>query len=197
MAEFYMFRIAHREGDIQFQWGRNLFQQYIVMAYIKVEDSRLNWIHNNHKTLRSESYQGLLDYTRRSVQGGDIRVGKIIVLPSSSRESPRFRYQKYMDGLAGMRVFGSYDLFVTLTCNPRWPEIADNLKPGQHHTDRVDLACRVIKVKLDFFIEYLIQAKPFGIIVYWTYVTEFQKRGLPHAHIVDRMNTVDAIDRNI
>ena len=39
--------------------------------------------------------------------------------------------------------------------------------------------------------------------MYWTYVIEFHKRGLPHAHIViklaegDRVNTVDAIDRNI
>ena len=156
MAEFYMFRIAHQEGDIQFQCGGKLFQQYIVMAYIKVEDSRLNWIHNNQRTLRSESYQGLQDYRRLSVRGGDMRVAKIIVLPSSFRESPHFRYQKYMDALAVMRVFGSYDLFVTLTCNPRWPEITDNLKPGQHHTHRVDLACRVFKAKLDFFIEYLI-----------------------------------------
>ena len=92
MAEFYMFRIAHREGDIQFQCGGKIFQQYIVMAYIKVEDSRLNWVQNNQRTLRSESYQGLQDYMRRSVRGGDMRVGKTIVLPSSFRESPRSRY---------------------------------------------------------------------------------------------------------
>ena len=102
-----------------------------------------------------------------------------------------------MDALAGMRVFVCYDLFVSLTCNPRWQKIAENLKHGQHHTDRV------FKAKMDFFIEYLIQAKPFGIIVYWTYVTEFQKMGLKHAHIVvkladaDRVDTVDAIYRNI
>ena len=39
--------------------------------------------------------------------------------------------------------------------------------------------------------------------MYWTYVIEFQKRGLKHSHIIvkladaDRVNTVDAIDRNI
>ena len=110
MAKFYMYCIAHRGGQIQFQCGGKLFQQYIVMAYIKVEDARLHCIMNHQRALCSESYSGFQDYVRRSVQTADMRVGKIVVLPSTSRESPRFRYQKYMDALAGMRGFGSYDL---------------------------------------------------------------------------------------
>ena len=160
MAEFYMYRLAHQEGQIQFGCGGKLFQQYIVMAYIKVEDGSLTGSRRIGGTY-VPSLTRVCKTMIRSVQAGDMRVGKIIVLPSMFRESPCFRYQKYMDSLAGMRVFGSYDLFVMFTCNPRWPEIADNLKRGQHHTDRVDLACRVVKAKLDFFIEDLLQAKPF------------------------------------
>ena len=68
--------------------------------------------------VRAVSYSGLQDYMRCSVQDANVRVEKIVMLPSTFREFPLFRYRKYMDALAGMRVFGTYDLFVTFTYNP-------------------------------------------------------------------------------
>lgn len=44
------------------------------------------------------------------------------------------------------------DLFVTMTCNPIWPEIKRHLKQtihGQPTTDRPDIVTRMFKVKLD------------------------------------------------
>ena len=40
------------------------------------------------------------------------------------------------------------DLFLTFTCNPKWPEIVANLLPGQTASDRPDLVARVFKLKL-------------------------------------------------
>ena len=38
---------------------------------------------------------------------------------------------RYQDAMAIVRTFGKPDLFVTMTCNPTWPEIAAALLPGQ------------------------------------------------------------------
>jgi len=35
-----------------------------------------------------------------------------------------------------------------MTCNPNWPEIKDNLLPGQEPKDHPDLVCQVFKPKL-------------------------------------------------
>ena len=52
------------------------------------------------------------------------------------------------DGLALAARFGCPTFFVTVTCNPDWPEITNCLRPGQAFHDRpVDVA-RVFKQKL-------------------------------------------------
>ncbi|CAG8604845.1 15387_t:CDS:2 [Racocetra fulgida] len=38
-----------------------LFQQFIVDAYVTIEQGRLNWISQNQKQIRAELYQGLQD----------------------------------------------------------------------------------------------------------------------------------------
>ena len=51
------------------------------------------------------------------------RVGKTIILPSSHIGGPRCRAQNYQDAMAICRWDGYPDLFLTFTCNPKWPEI--------------------------------------------------------------------------
>ena len=48
-------------------------------------------------------------------------VEKTILLPSSHKEGPRYRAQNYQDAMAICRWAGYQDLFMTLTCNPKWP----------------------------------------------------------------------------
>ena len=43
---------------------------------------------------------------------------------------------------------GKPDLFLTFTCNPKWPKITQNLLPGQTASDRPDLVARVFKMKV-------------------------------------------------
>lgn len=73
---------------------------------------------------------------------------------------------------------------ITVTCNPEWPEIVANLEPHQTATDRQDLCCRVFHVKLAKIMADLKGGKVFGEYDYHMYVIEFQKRGLPHSHIL-------------
>ena len=50
-------------------YGKRLFQQYVVDMYIKVETSRLDYIRNHQKQIRSDLYQGVVD----SLQAGENR----------------------------------------------------------------------------------------------------------------------------
>jgi hypothetical protein len=92
--------------------------------------------------------------------------------------------QLYHDAMAIVRNCGKPDLFITMTCNPRWPEIRDALLPNQTAQDRADIVARVFKLKLDAMCHDLFKSHVFGRVVGRVHVMEFQKRGLPHAHIL-------------
>jgi hypothetical protein len=87
-----------------------------------------------------------------------------------------------------------------MTCNPHWPEIERELKEGQKAQDRHDLVARVFKQKKDQLMKDLKTGDLLGEVVAHMHVIEFQKRGLPHAHILsilaegDRTLTPDLVD---
>ncbi|KAL4436594.1 hypothetical protein ABPG75_003733 [Micractinium tetrahymenae] len=128
-------------------------------------------------------------------------LGRAIILPSSHSGSPRQMQQLYQDAMAIVRKHGKPDLFITITCNPQWREIQEELLPGQAAVDRPDLVDRVFKLKLDFLLNLLTEQKILGKTIAKIFVVEFQKRGLPHAHILiilagkDKLRTPEDIDR--
>ncbi|XP_042226262.1 uncharacterized protein LOC121869140 [Homarus americanus] len=85
--------------------------------------------------------------------------------------------------MAFVRHYGRADYFITMTCNPHWPEIVDNLAPGQESHDRPDIVARVFKLKVKKFMEHM-KKGIFGTLQAWLYTIEYQKRGLPHAHFL-------------
>ena len=86
------------------------------------------------------------------------------------------------------------DLFVTFTTNPNWKEIQENLAPGQTYVDRPDLVARVFQLKLKHLMHVLTKGNWFGKTKCHFYVVEFQKRGLPHAHILIILEDYSKID---
>ncbi|KAG5539260.1 hypothetical protein RHGRI_019723 [Rhododendron griersonianum] len=71
-----------------------------------------------------------------------------------------------------------------MTCNPKWIEITNELKPHEDVQNRPDLVARVFKSKLEQMKKEVIKKKLFGPVQAYTYVIEFQKRGLPHVHLL-------------
>ena len=59
-----------------------------------------------------------------------------------------------MDALAICREFRKFDFFITITGNPKWKAVSENLFPGQ--TDRPDIMNRVFHEVLENLIEDLI-----------------------------------------
>jgi hypothetical protein len=54
-----------------------------------------------------------------------------------------------MDAMALVRKFGKPDIFLTMTCNPNWDEIKNELYPGQTSQDRPDLVVHVFRANLE------------------------------------------------
>ncbi|GKD42153.1 DNA helicase PIF1, ATP-dependent [Tanacetum coccineum] len=94
--------------------------------------------------------------------------------------------QNYQDAMALCRAYGNPDLFITFTSNPKWPEIGEMLAfiPGQIPYERPKVGTRVFKLKLTHLLDDLTKNEIFGKTYAVVYVIEFQKRGLPHAHIL-------------
>ncbi|KAH7653509.1 DNA helicase protein [Dioscorea alata] len=113
-------------------------------------------------------------------------IGKHIILPASFIPGPRYMFEKYQDAMAICRFFGYPKLFITFTCNPRWSEITDTLSSilGQRPEDRPDIISWVFRIKVRHLMDDLIKNHHFGPVKAVVYTVEFQKRGLPHVHIL-------------
>lgn len=99
--------------------------------------------------------------------------------------------------------YGRPDYFLTFTANPNWSEIKANLRPGETAANRPDLVARVFRARFKKILRVLTKDHVLGKAIAWTYVIEFQKRGLPHAHLLlivaaaDKPDTPAKIDRAV
>lgn len=165
--------------------GERLFQQFLVDSYATLEEDRLDYIRKNQTNLRSEIYKGIYDAISKGDSDAN-NVGQKVILPSSYTGSTRYMLNNYQDAMAICRHYGNPDLFITFTCNVKWLEIVRELdnKPGYKGEDRPDLISRVFKMKLDDMINYIKSGKVFGEVEAEICTIEFQKRGLPHCHML-------------
>ena len=211
--EFYVYYINERDiGRDYIHLARRLFQEWICMAWVAVENQKLMFQRMNQKALRADTYKNIKDATAAlhlelvpredGMYKDDNRrpaVGRKI-LSSSFSGSPRWYNAKFQDGMAICREYHKPDFFITMTCNPNWPEIKEQLKKGQTAQDRPDIVARVFKLKKDQMMQDLKSGHVLGKVVAHMHVVEFQKRGLPHAHILiiladdDRTMTADMVD---
>lgn len=91
--------------------------------------------------------------------------------------------------MAYVRSYGRPDLFITFTCNPKWIEIQRELLPGQRYYDRHDLTARVFKLKSTLFMNLITTGKIYGAVRCKMLSVEWQKRGLPHIHVLIWLKT--------
>lgn len=160
----------------------NLLNQYVVDMYAKIESERLLYIRLNQAKLRVDSYIHLKDAI---VHDGNVAdIGQQFILPSSFTGSPRHMHEYAQDAMAYVRHYGRPDLFITFTCNPKWKEITRELKEHESVSDRNDIVARVFRQKLLKLMNCLTKYNIFYPTKCHMYSVEWQKRGLPHAHIL-------------
>ena len=112
--------------------------------------------------------------------------GQRFILLSSFTDSPRYLVEKYHDTMAICKEYGNQDLFITMTANPNWREIKEHLGKyvGDSPNDRPDFECRVFKMKLDHLLKDFKKGTFFKLYTTALLRIEFQKRGLPHEHML-------------
>ena len=118
---------------------------------------------------------------------GHVKIGRVY-LSSEFLGSPRHQQKLVADALAIVKRYGKPTYFITMSCNPKWTEITSQLLPGQTAADRPDITVRVFKGKLADLFKIILKALKCKKFVYRIHVIEFQKRGLPHAHIAIKVD---------
>ena len=195
--QFYSYQMAvPNETFSHFHHSGKLFQQYILDSWKKTESGRLGYLELNQNKLRVESYNGLLEYIHHCECAADVPLGSVYILPSTHVGSDRYMQQNYSDAMAVMKAFGKPDFFVTFTCNPKWDEITREINKMEgkfRPNDRPDIIARVYKLKLDELMRDLTDRNCLGKTVAHVHTIEYQKRGLPHAHILLTVDTVDKV----
>lgn len=67
--------------------------------------------------------------------------------------------RRYMDAIAFVQNFGKPDIFLTMTCNPSWPEIEHLFLTTDEIQHRPDLISRVLKAKIEELKSDIIKIK--------------------------------------
>ncbi|KAJ0566267.1 putative helitron helicase-like domain-containing protein [Helianthus annuus] len=184
MREYFAYNVQDRVSHFSLILNaRRFLQQFLVDVYTMIESERLLFIRLQQNNLRLEIYENL----RKLGQNGNpdmSNVGTRVLLPSSFTGGSRYMRKNYYDAMAICKWFGYPDFFITITCNPKWPEIKIFLKNTNiNPEDRPDILCRLFKIKLDAIMKDLQEKSLFGNALAVVYTIKFQKRGLPHAHI--------------
>lgn len=190
MSQIWWYRVRILT-ESRFQMHGRLFNEYLVDMFSRVEDERLNFIRRGR-----EQHLNILQ-TRINQQNQDQRDQGIevpvndancsvaesgLILPASHLGSRAWASQQVADALAICRDKGNPSLFITVTTNPNWPEITSQLLPGQTASDIPHVVCRIFHSRISYAMKIIRQR--FGKVVYAVKVIEFQKRGLPHCHMI-------------
>ncbi|KAH1238478.1 hypothetical protein GmHk_08G023137 [Glycine max] len=179
------------------------FQLHPLIEDSMVESQCLTWIRFNQKTIRYDVLNGLEEAVSRG-KTNPSSIGKHVILPSSFSGGMRYMFLNCQDAMTICKKFGYPNLFITITCNTSWSEISDVVhKKGLMPSDKLDIVCRVFKMKLDELMSDFKKTNIFGkvnagndstIVLNLTslyssmYTVEFQKIGIPHALILLWLN---------
>ena len=106
MLEFNRLHMHYRLNEANpFTCYGRLSDQACVDAYSTIEASRLKWIADHQKDLRSESVQGIADAIDKGLINAD-SVGSKVILPASFTAGRRYFVMNYQDAMAICRVYG-------------------------------------------------------------------------------------------
>ncbi|XP_074326855.1 uncharacterized protein LOC141664801 [Apium graveolens] len=159
--------------------GGRLWKQYVVDAFTAIDQYRLDWIRGHQTTIHSN----MNHYIRDALNNGDINpenIGKATILPASFTGSKRYMNQYFKGAMRMLKFLLGVDV-----------------------VDAPDVVVRVFKMKVDQLLDQIKSKNCFGRCIGVVHVIEFQKRGLPHAHMLiwlhpnDRPKITEQIDKMV
>lgn len=168
--------------ESRFQDFGHLTNEYVVDMFSRNLETRLNFIRHNQERIRHEDTQ--------LMGSKDVAPSENVYLPVSFLGSRLWAAEQVADSLAVAATLGNPTFFITMTCNAVWPEIVSQLRTGQTFCDVPVVVACVFRWKLCILLQMLrTMFMNSGRILYCIYSIEFQKRGLPHAHILVKYST--------
>ena len=174
----------------------NLGKQFVLDSKQRIEWVLHQWYRSNQPKLRVDARSHVAEAQDRGAETSD--TGKKIILTAAAKGSPRWFHQRYLNAMEIVAGFGAPSLFITVTCNQNWPEVAalSNLAryEGWSPSDRPDLVARVFHNRLQTILDDIVQQGIFGKVVAHCHSIEWQKRGNPHAHCLIWLSPEDLLD---
>ena len=131
--QHYAYRLQWRRGAVHtgdrcLMMGGRLLQEYCCTAYARAEAQRLQFQRNNQAMLRCDTIANLR--TARSEASAANQpmpaCGRAVRLASSFVGGPRDVHNRYLDAMAVVGALRKPSLFITMTCNPKWPQRFSN-----------------------------------------------------------------------
>jgi hypothetical protein len=153
-------KIAHASGL--------LYNEFLLSVQSNIEDDTLSYLAANQNVI-----------ARRSAGTAPVNDGdpSPIVIPPSFRDSFSQKRKLFREAMGIVRRRGKQSYFVTMTTNANWPEIQQQLLPGQTFSDRPDIVARVFMLKLQKMLKELPAIFNGGQpLLYCITVIEFQRR---------------------
>ena len=176
--------LMHRDTPTHIQQcGRLAIEYYCDMwAQHEARMARFHTLPSQQAKYRVGRKRAIDDQLHRE---GNLTEASIpMTLPSSFVGSAKWYHQLYMDALTFPTRFHAPDLFITFTCNHKWPEIVNALPRGSCWQDHPDIVARVFWLKMKSLMDDMQKHCIFGKVVAFVWRIEWQARGLPHAHIL-------------
>ncbi|KAF7801896.1 uncharacterized protein G2W53_041007 [Senna tora] len=162
LRQYFAYKIQdrHHEFNMILRDGK-VTQQFIVDGFTMIEAQRTTFFQFHQKNLCTKNYVTLTNALSKGRYLRQLLVRQFY--PSSFTRSKRYSRENFQDAMAICTATGFPDLFITFTCNPRWPELdklfeALSCKPK----DRPDLVSRIFKIKPNMLIKDITKDMLFG-----------------------------------
>ena len=174
--------LRQKEKKNPILYGGRLKLFYLCDQGVKIENNDLRWHERkeSQKKYCSVSFKQSMDH---AVTGEPMNeVGKKRILPSSFTHGKRCYSQRYYDAMAVVLARQRPDLFITVTGSTLCAEM-ERLRDKRPTQEMICIANRIFAIKLKSFMQDIVKKQIFGRIVGEIWIIEYQKRGIPHAHI--------------
>ena len=183
LRQWALYLIQRRvEGPSHLQLCGRLTSELWCDVWAQIEASKLGFLRQPQvqATIRSCRFNAVVDCVRDS---GDLAMlGTPVLMPASFVGSAQWYRALYHDAMALPAHFGRPDIFLTMTCNPKWPEIVDNVPAGADPIDHPDIVARVFFLKWMALLRDVTHYHIFGEVLAFCWRIEWQFRGWPHVH---------------
>ena len=176
-------------------FGGKLFKKWLCEAYLIEVQGNLEAQNNKPELIALAQADELADNP-----GEENEVAKPQYISPTYVGSDKWYSERCKDAIALQLEHGHPTYFITMTMDPNAAEVVALLEPGQTPNDRPDLLARAFKLRLEELERDLLDRGIFGKCVTYVRTVEYQKRGLPHCHLLltvaeaDRP-TPDTIDK--